>query len=280
MSENILKKFMRVEKIYIKLPSQGKFYDEDIIKMTSSNEVGILPMTASDELALTTPDALLNGESIKQVVESCCPAVKDASKLFSPDIDAILLAIRFASIGDNLKFISNCPKCEHENNYETSIRNLLENVSFLKPPYIVKLDNLKVFIKPYTFETNSKIAMQALETRKLFKNINAENMEEMEQIIQYSNSFKKISEVNIDLVLDGIEKIEAIDDDNTKVIVEEPEFILEWLFDIEKNSIDKIRKQISEVNSIGVLKKIEIECSECQHKWQTQIEFNPTDFFE
>ncbi len=279
--ENVLKQFMRTEKIFVKLPSNGEFYDETVATFTDNNEIGILPMTATDELALTNPDALLNGEGIKKVVESCCPLVKNAKKLFSPDIDILLLGIRHASYGDEMKFTVNCPKCEAENNYVVSLRDLIEKIEFLDPPYIVEFDSkLKVHVRPYTFETNSKLSLQALEISRLLKTVGDQKLEELEQLAQYGDKFNKIANTTVDVLLDGIEKVEIITDEMEKLFVKDRDDINEWLHNINRKMVEEIRDKISEINQIGIDKSLNVICEACKNEWTTHIEFNPTDFFD
>lgn len=279
--ENVLKQFMRTEKIFVRIPSNGQFYDEEVTTFTGNNEIGILPMTATDELALTNPDALLNGEGIKKVIESCCPLIKDARKLFSPDIDILLLGIRHASYGDELKFQVKCPECEAENNYVVSIRSKIENIEFLQPPYIVEFTSkLKVHVQPYTFETNSKLALQALDIRKLLNIVNTKDLEDPDKLAIYGKEFEKISNITVSVIIDGIEKVEIITEDNEKLFVKSREDINEWLLNIDREMIERIRDQINEINQIGIDKSMPIQCEKCKHEWVTMIEFNPTDFFD
>ncbi len=278
--ENVLKQFMRTEKIFVKIPSDGKFYDEDVATFTSNNEIGVMPMTATDELALTNPDALLNGEGIKKVIESCCPLVKNAKKLFSPDVDILLLGIRHASYGDEMKFQVNCPECNAENNYTISLRTLIERIEFLDPPYIVEFDSkLKVHVRPYTFETNSKLSLQALEISRLLQTVGDQKLEDLEQLAQYGEKFNNIANTTVDVLLDGIEKVEIISEDQEKLFVKDRDDINEWLHNINRQMVEKIRDKISEINQIGIDKSMPIVCDKCEHNWSTHIEFNPTDFF-
>ena len=65
MTENALNKYYRQPQIYIKLPSGGKWYGPDVLTPTETGELPVLPMTAKDELAFKTPDALINGQRIR-----------------------------------------------------------------------------------------------------------------------------------------------------------------------------------------------------------------------
>ena len=70
--------------------------------MPPNGEIGIFPMTARDELVLKTPDALLNGASTVEVINSCVPAITDAWEIPSVDMDALLIGIRIATYGENM----------------------------------------------------------------------------------------------------------------------------------------------------------------------------------
>ena len=73
MSDNtsILKKYQRQPKLYIDLPSQGKYYSEG--SLTKHEEIEVYSMTASDEIIIKTPDALLNGEATARIIANCVP---------------------------------------------------------------------------------------------------------------------------------------------------------------------------------------------------------------
>ena len=76
--EILLQKHFRQPSIYIKLPSEGVWYDDSIITMPENGEVlPVYPMTALDEITYRTADALFNGEAVVTVIKSCIPLFKD-----------------------------------------------------------------------------------------------------------------------------------------------------------------------------------------------------------
>ena len=79
MTENTnpLNKYFRQPSIYVTLPS-GASYPPTVLQQTQSGEIGIQPMTAKDEIRFKTPDALMNGQGVVDVIESCVPQIKDA----------------------------------------------------------------------------------------------------------------------------------------------------------------------------------------------------------
>ena len=57
---NPLQKYMRQPAIYIKLPSNGEYWAMNSLEMTVNNELPVYPMSTKDEIAINTPDALMN----------------------------------------------------------------------------------------------------------------------------------------------------------------------------------------------------------------------------
>lgn len=113
MSENInpLMDFARIIECSIKLPSNGSWYDDDNISFNSIGEVDIKAMLPKDELLLTNPESLISGETIIQVIKSCCPGIKRPEELYYPDVNALLLGIHKATYGDEIKLHGICPNC-------------------------------------------------------------------------------------------------------------------------------------------------------------------------
>lgn len=280
---NPLQKFMRSEKFFIKLPSDGHYYADDLVTFSDSREVGILPMTAMDEILLNTPDALLNGEGIKKAVESCVPAVKDASKLVVADFEVLLLAIRKASHGDAMEFVSTCPKCEKENEYNASVQGMLDTVEQLDPPYSVDIEKgLTVFVKPYTFESVTLMALQSIETAKVIQAMNlGEDVDEADMLetlkAEYTKSITRIAKMAVETVTDGIDYVEIVADGvSTKVT--DSAHIAEWLAAKDKAVVDAIQAKVANI-PVGINKDIPVTCEHCKHEWEARVEINPTDFF-
>ena len=103
---NPLEGYLRVPKLYVQLPSRGKFSTLDT-KSEITDEIPIFPMTAKDETMLRNPDALLNGESLVSVIKSVT-GIQDVYNLASNDLDVILLASRLATYGKDLEIKSTC----------------------------------------------------------------------------------------------------------------------------------------------------------------------------
>jgi hypothetical protein len=55
-----LQDFYRHKEIYIKLPTEGKWYTSQT-NLNDQNEIGIKPMSFKDEMLLNIPDSVYNG---------------------------------------------------------------------------------------------------------------------------------------------------------------------------------------------------------------------------
>ena len=65
---NPLANYFRQPKLYLRLPSQGKFYPEGALDHSQIDEYPVYAMTAKDELMFKTPDALMNGQATVEVI--------------------------------------------------------------------------------------------------------------------------------------------------------------------------------------------------------------------
>lgn len=273
---NPLKQYYRQIKMYLRLPSGTTYYAPGVIDFNDSGEVGILPMTGQDELILKNPDALLNGEALTSVIESCVPAVKNVKVLLNNDINALITAIRAVTFKDGLQNEITCPNCGHQNTYKLDLMQSINGMQFLEPDYVVNLDSgLSVFLKPYGFtDVLSGLHMQ-FEQAKFARAIEMQNLSEEERLSLLSKSFKQITALTFTLMCNSIIKIV---DESHGINVTDREFIADFLKNTEKEDADKIEKVMTEINNIGVKKTFTATCISCKHEWENEIELNPVNF--
>lgn len=127
MVENVnpLMDFARVIECSTKLPTNGSWYNDDDIMFNSIGEVDIKPMLPRDEMLMANPETLISGESIVQVIKSCCPSIKNPENLYYPDVNALLLGIKRATYGDDIDVYGICPKCleKRSDSYNEILKN-------------------------------------------------------------------------------------------------------------------------------------------------------------
>lgn len=113
---NPLLDFARKVECSVKIPSNGGWYDNDNISFNAINEIDIRPMLPNDEMTIVNPETLISGDSIIEIIKSCCPGIKNPSELYYPDVNAILLGIKKATYGDELTQQYICPLCWSKKN--------------------------------------------------------------------------------------------------------------------------------------------------------------------
>ena len=123
---NPLVNYMRQPKIYITLPSEGKWWEKGSLSISENGEYPVYSMTAKDELAFKTPDALLNGQAMVDVIQSCIPNIKNAWHCPSIDFDLIMIAIRLATYGDRMSMPHKVPVINEEVDYDIDLRVLID----------------------------------------------------------------------------------------------------------------------------------------------------------
>jgi hypothetical protein len=276
LQPNPLSKFFRQPAIYLKLPSKGKYWVDGALDLPVNGEIPIYPMTARDEITLRTPDALMNGSSIVNVIQSCCPSVVDAWKTPSVDVDAMLIAIRIASYGHEMDVDTDCPNCKEENNNQVDLRVILANIGM--PNFDGKVDigdGLKVKLKPQAFFGVNKQNMVNFEEQKIASSLADSSLSDQDKATVIQNSVNKIIDMGIEVVTESTEYIEM--DDGT--IVNNKAHIS----DFYRNSNASIMKQIQDTflqfNQDASIKPQRVKCGHCETEYQVPLEFDYSNFF-
>ena len=273
---NPLKHYFRSFKIYIPLPSGKSHYAPDVIELLEDGTVGVMPMTGKDELALKNPDALLNGEALVQVINSCIPAVKNVRALLANDIEALITAIRCATYNDGLETELLCPKCEHESTFKLDLQYAVDNMEFLEPEYVVNLESgLSVFVNPYSYPDLLKGLHAQFEQSKITRSIENRNLSEEEKMQIFGKVFTDVARLTVDLMVSSIVKIV---DESNNVCVTDKNYIADFLQNIDRTSVNQIDDLIKEINKVGIKRTFTATCEKCQHTWENNIDFNPVNF--
>ena len=150
-NSNPLNKYFRQPSIYVALPSGGS-YPPHVVQQSQSGEIGIQPMTAKDEIRFKTPDALMNGQGVVDVIQSCVPQIKDAWQIKSYDLDTLLIAIRIATYGETMDFTFTVPGANEQVTHSQNLPALLDEIknTQIQDEFVLE-DGLKFAIRPLTY---------------------------------------------------------------------------------------------------------------------------------
>lgn len=274
-SNNPLRQFFRQPAIYFKLPSKGQHWAPGALVMPENGELPVYPMTAIDEISYRTPDALFNGQALINVVQSCVPAIKDAGKIPSQDLNALLVAIRIASYGNNMDITSTCPSCKNEDEFSADLRMILDNIG--RPDYDKTLDfgDLQIMFKPSTYEESNKSAMEQFERQRYLQQINQNEQSEEERNRILAETLQQITELTMNLISKSIAVIQV-----PGAAVTDTEQIKEFLEQSDRNMFKQIRDHVINLTQEAQIKPLDIECTECHHKYQQEINMDMTSFFD
>lgn len=273
MSENPLKQYFRRPSIYIKLPSNGKYYDPGIIDMPSTGELPVYPMTAIDEITSRTPDALYNGQAVVDIIKSCIPCIKNPWKINSIDLDAILIAIRVASVGDSMDITSTCPKCNDERKYGINLVELLSSNTSVDYDETLKIRELEIKFKPLTQEELNKNSLAQYEIQKMLMLLeDVTDQEEKKKNV--TGAIAKLTTIMNEAYVSTIDSIKT-----PETTVSSSTYIKEFLENCDFKTSNLIKEKSIEFKNKNSLKPFKIQCVVCQHQFEQKIILNITDFF-
>ena len=271
---NPLTQYFRQPKLFIRLPSEGRFYPEGSLDISINGEYPVYAMTAKDELLFKTPDALLTGQSTVEVIKSCVPAILNPWLMPTLDVDVILMAIRIATYGETMEISSNCPSCQNENSFEIDITKWLGMISKIEYESEILFDPLTIHIRPYTYQEVTKTNLKQFEQQRIFSVINDEKMSDEEKLKLFNDSFIKISELTVDIVAGCIDHVDTPDG-----TVDDKEMIKEFINNASKELFDTISAHVKDMKSKNELKPVDAKCSECSNEYQIPITLDQADFF-
>jgi hypothetical protein len=275
MSNNPLKQYFRQPAIYVRLPSQGKFYPPGAINLPTTGELPVYPMTAIDEITYRTPDALFNGQATVNVLQSCVPDIRDAWTTPAMDIDTLLISIRIASYGHNMDFGTKCPKCGHECEHTVDLRMVLDRMR--TPDYTKSLQSgdMDIFFRPMTYKNlNDNNALQ-FENQKLLQLLPDSEVAETEKMTALSAALKRITEITVRALAQSIAAVKT-----PQALVSEPEYIEELLNNCDRDLFNRIRDHIVELKVQSEMQAMQLTCPECKTEYEQAVTLDMSSFFE
>lgn len=272
---NPLAEYFRHPAIYIRLPSKGRFWPDESLDMPANNELPIYPMTAKDEIVLRTPDALLNGSGVVNVIQSCCPNIKNAWDTPSVDVDALLIAIRMATYGNNMDFDTKCPHCNEDNTHRVDLEPVLETL--VCPDYSNKVEynDIKIKLKPQPYFTANKTSMISFEEQKIIDTLNKSDIPDEVKAIEIKKSMEKLIDISFETVTNSTEYIEMSDG----TIINNKDHIKEFYANVENKLVKQIQAILAEFNEKTQLEPQTVVCHECEKSYKVPVIFDYSNFF-
>jgi hypothetical protein len=271
---NPLAGYFRTPGMHVRLPTNGAFMPPGAVAFAMDGQVPVYPMRSADEMLLKNADALMSGFAIEKLIESCVPAIKTPRLISSPDLDVILLAIRAATMGDVMQLSPVCPQCETVNEAHVGLAQVIATMKMIPAECSVRLnDEVVVYIRPHNMEDATRLGLASFEEQRKLQGVEGED--QASQSLQMSRSMARLANLNSDVMAECVIKVVV-----PTGAVTDRQSIREFMGNISKVWTDKINAKLMELLSLGIDKHFPMQCSECKHQWNADIEFNPATFFD
>lgn len=271
---NPLRQYFRRPAIYLRLPSGGDFWPPGSLDMPSNGEIPVFPMTAIDEITYRTPDALFSGQAVVDVVQSCLPNIKNAWFMPVIDVNAILVAIRIASYGNELPIATTCPQCSSTSDYQLNLNGVLDQMR--KPDYkeTVQTGDLVVHFCSMDYETQNQSNMEQFENQRMIRVIPDSDLAEEEKVKQMNAVMKRITELTVNALAASIREIRTQD-----TTVTDKKFIRDFLINCDRTVFSAIRDHAIALREQTELRPVPVTCVHCNHEYEQPLNLDLANFF-
>ena len=278
---NPLNKYFRQPAVFVTLPSGGN-YPPHVLTQSQTGEIGVQPMTARDEIIFKTPDALMNGQGMVDVIQSCIPEIKDAWQISNYDLDTILIAIRIATYGETMDINFNVPGTTEKASHTLNLPSLLEQIKTTEVNNDIELkDGLKIAVRPLTYKDMTSTALKTFTQQKLYSTVQNTDIAPEEKVKRFNESFKALTELSITILLKNISKI--ITPDGAEVT--DPAQIKEFVEKANATLIKELQDKLIELRTQGAVKPVKLKATEEQIKkgapvtYEVPVTFDTANFF-
>jgi hypothetical protein len=280
-NSNPLNKYFRQPSIYVSLPS-GTNYPPHVVTPAKTGELGVMPMTAKDEIRFKTPDALMNGQGVVDVIQSCVPDIKDAWQIKSYDLDTILIAIRIATYGETMEISFNVPGVNEQVSHTVNLPAILDQIKSSKvDSHFTLKDGLKITVRPLTYKDMTSTSLQTFQQQKMYSAVQDSQLPDEEKATKFNDAFKRLTELNSSILLKNIDSITMTEG----TVITDPIHIKEFVDNANATLIKEIETNLTNLRSQGAVKPIKLKATEEQIKkgaqasYEVPVTFDTANFF-
>jgi hypothetical protein len=245
------------------------------IEFTMTGDVPVYPMTASDELLLKSPEALMSGFALEQMIKSCVPAIKNPRLVSSPDIDVILLAVRVATSGPTMSMEVKCPSCGHDHAFDVHLPGILATLKTIDSAITARInDEVVAYCRPFNLNDATQLSMIGFEETRKIQALEMGDASQQEKILALNNSYARLAKAKRMITAGCVLAVRTPDGEVT-----DQSMILEFVENLSGKQTDAIEAAVEKANSAGVDRNIPLTCDNCGHEWKALVSFDPASFF-
>ena len=274
LPNNPLTQYFRQPAIYIRLPSQGKFYPPGTLNMPPNGEIPVLPMTSVDEITYRTPDALFNGTATVNVIKSCVPAIRDPWIMPSADIDAVLVGIRIASYGHAMDLSVQCPACNTDDDISIDLRIVNDRLTIGDYDKSLAIGDLEFWFQPINYKSvneNSRVQLDQQQAMRVLDS-DADDKVKSEQL---SRSMAMVAETTTKTIAQSIAVIKT-----PQAMVQETEYIIDFLKNCDSKIFNQLRDHVIKIKQQSDIQPVALTCKHCNHSYSQPFTLDLSSFFD
>jgi hypothetical protein len=274
LPNNPLTQYFRQPAIYIRLPSQGKFYPPGALNMPPNGELPVLPMTSVDEITYRTPDALFNGTATAAVIRSCVPNIVDPWVMPNADVDAVLVGIRIASYGHEMEINVNCPSCENQETASLDLRRVNDSLVMGNYDAPLLIGDLEFYFRPITYKDvnqNNQIQMEQQQMIRSFEDAD----DDAARAEQVGKIMAAVNTATVKTIANSIAAVKS-----PQALVSETEFIVDYLNNCDSKIFNQLKNHVVDLKKFSEVKPVAITCSGCQTQYTQQFTLDLANFFD
>ena len=280
IEQNPLRKYFRQPKVYLNLPSRGKFYPDGVLDMPETRELPVFAMTAKDELLIKTPDALLNGQATVDVIKSCIPNIVNPWQMPSVDLDACLVAIRIATYGEKLEITTKVPNLGEDRMFEVDLREILNNLVTPEFENTLMSNDISVELRPLSYREFTDSNLKTFEEQRIFSLVNDDDMDDATKLSRFNTSFKKLTDLTVTMMSKSIASLTI-----GETSVTNQDHISEFIDNVDKEFFKDITDHLEEQRIKFAIEPIKVSSSDediaagAPVTWEVPITFDQSNFF-
>lgn len=274
---SFLQNYQRQPKLFVDLPSKGKYYNDTILEGDQFVQVPVFGMNAMDEIMFKTPDALFSGEATSQVIRSCIPTILDPWKLVGFDIDYILIAIRIATYGDDMPVATTCPKCSTKSENKLSLTKMIQTYESFPIDHSFTIDELTFHLKPLTYKQMTDFSIENYTYERQLLQIGQDtNMSDEEKDKATKEIYKKINDLNLRVAISYVKSISNSTEAETDLNA-----ITEFIVQNDATFYNNLKESVFELSNRWRVPKMNTQCGneECNHEYESKVDLDYSNFF-
>lgn len=193
------------------------------------------------------------------------------------DLDAVLLGIRLATYGPEMEFTTACPHCNTKAEKALNVSILLDKIVAGDWTHPIKYNGLEITLKPQTYKDFNDNNLMNFDEQRLLQVMQNDTMDEDEKVKKFDEMFAKLVATGISQVSKNIASIKTAEG----VIVDNTDFIREFLDNCEKGIWNAIKERLDSIRRENNYNEIALTCEneQCGKDFIAPFVFEQSNFF-